>query len=150
MVPEDGKNLNRCFPGDPAGPLADRLAYDITELILGSDAYIDAHCGDLVEALRAVHSVRGRAGRGPGPRPGLAYGLEYVIRQVKGPDRAVAGTTSGAAAEAGIPAITAEAGGCGLVEGTRSACTSRAWTECCDARHGRRSAAGRDPGRRRT
>ena len=39
MVPEDGKNLNRCFPGDPAGTLADRLAYDaFTQLITGSDA----------------------------------------------------------------------------------------------------------------
>ncbi len=27
VVPEDGKNLNRCFPGDPAGTLADRLAH---------------------------------------------------------------------------------------------------------------------------
>ena len=27
VVPEDGKNLNRCFPGDPAGTLAERLAY---------------------------------------------------------------------------------------------------------------------------
>src|SRR5277367_1056065 len=47
VVPEDGKNLNRCFPGDPAGTLADRLAYAaFTELISGSDAYIDVHCGD--------------------------------------------------------------------------------------------------------
>jgi predicted deacylase len=46
----------------------------------------------------------------------MAYGLPYVIRQEKGPDRAVSGTSSGAAAEAGIAAITAEAGGCGLVE----------------------------------
>jgi len=39
-----------------------------------------------------------------------------VIRQEPGPDRAVGGTTSTAAAEIGIPAIIAEAGGCGLVE----------------------------------
>ena len=26
VVPEDGKNLNRCFPGNPAGTLAERLA----------------------------------------------------------------------------------------------------------------------------
>jgi predicted deacylase len=45
-----------------------------------------------------------------------AYGLGYVIRQEPGPDRAVGGSTSAAAAEAGIPAIIAEAGGCGLVE----------------------------------
>jgi uncharacterized protein len=46
----------------------------------------------------------------------LAYGLGYVIRQEAGPGRAVSGTSSGAAAQAGIPGITAEAGGCGLVE----------------------------------
>src|SRR5215475_14235451 len=28
LVPEDGKNLNRCFPGTPDGTLADRLAFD--------------------------------------------------------------------------------------------------------------------------
>jgi uncharacterized protein len=39
-----------------------------------------------------------------------------VIRQEAGPDRAVGGTSSGAAAQIGVPAITAEAGGCGLVE----------------------------------
>src|SRR5208282_6532498 len=53
VVPEDGKNLNRCFPGDPAGTLAERLAYDaFTQLITGSDAYVDAHCVDMVEALQ--------------------------------------------------------------------------------------------------
>src|SRR6201996_2235388 len=52
VVPEDGKNLNRAFPGDPDGTLADRLAYDaFNQLISGSDAYVDAHCGDMVEAL---------------------------------------------------------------------------------------------------
>ena len=28
VVPDDGKNLNRCFPGDASGTLAERLAYD--------------------------------------------------------------------------------------------------------------------------
>jgi uncharacterized protein len=52
VVPEDGKNLNRCFPGRADGTLADRLAYDTFRLLIeGSDAVIDAHCGDLVEAL---------------------------------------------------------------------------------------------------
>jgi hypothetical protein len=45
-----------------------------------------------------------------------AYGLGYVMRQEPGPDRAVGGTTSAAAAAIGVAAITAEAGGCGLVE----------------------------------
>jgi predicted deacylase len=39
----------------------------------------------------------------------------YVIRQEAGPDRAVSGSSSSAAAAVGVPAIIAEAGGCGLV-----------------------------------
>lgn len=117
VVPEDGKNLNRCFPGDPAGTAADRLAYDTyQQLILGSDAVIDAHCGDMVEALQPFTLYEAGPAEDRARDIACGYGLQYVIRQVKGPDRAVAGTTSGAAAEAGIPAITAEAGGCGLVQ----------------------------------
>jgi len=116
-VPEDGKNLNRCFPGDSAGTLAERLAYDaFTKLITGSDAVIDAHCGDMVEALQPFTLYEAGPAEARAREMATAYGLPYVIRQVAGPDRAVAGTTSGAAAEAGIAAITAEAGGCGLVE----------------------------------
>ena len=52
VVPEDGKNLNRCFPGNPSGTLAERLAHaTFTQLISGTDAVIDVHCGDMVEAL---------------------------------------------------------------------------------------------------
>jgi uncharacterized protein len=117
VVPEDGKNLNRCFPGDPAGTLADRLAYDaFTKLITGSDAVIDAHCGDMVEALQPFTLYEAGPAEERARQVATAYGLPYVIRQEAGPDRAVAGTTSAAAAQAGIPAITAEAGGCGLVE----------------------------------
>jgi uncharacterized protein len=117
IVPEDGKNLNRCFPGDPAGSLAERLAYDIfTKLIEGSDALIDMHAGDMVEALKPFALYDAGPGEARAADMAVAYGLGYVIRQEAGPDRAVAGTTSAAAAEAGIPAIIAEAGGCGLVE----------------------------------
>src|ERR1700761_4737152 len=87
VVPEDGKNLNRCFPGDPAGTLADRLAYDaFTQLITGSDASVDAHCGDMVEALQPFALYE--AGPAEDRAHGLAtaYGLPYVIRQVAGPD----------------------------------------------------------------
>jgi uncharacterized protein len=117
VVPEDGKNLNRCFPGSTGGTQADRLAYDaFTKLIQGSDAYIDAHCGDMVEALEPFALYEAGPAESKARDLATAYGLPYVIRQVAGPDRAVSGTSSGAAAAAGIPAITAEAGGCGLVE----------------------------------
>jgi uncharacterized protein len=117
VVPEDGKNLNRCFPGDQQGTLADRLAHDVyTQLILGSDAYIDAHCGDMVESLQPFSLFEAGPAEDKAREMAIAYGLPYVIRQERGEGRAVAGTSSAAAAEAGIPAITAEAGGCGLVE----------------------------------
>jgi hypothetical protein len=117
VVPEDGKNLNRCFPGDPAGTLAERLAYDaFTQLITGSDAYIDAHCGDMVEALQPFALYEAGPAEDRAQALATAYRLPYVIRQAAGPDRAVSGTSSAAAAAAGIPAITAEAGECGLVQ----------------------------------
>jgi predicted deacylase len=117
VVPDDGKNLNRCFPGDPAGTVADRLAHAaFTQLIAGSDALVDAHAGDMVEALEPFALYDAGASEDRARAMAAAYGLGYVIRQAPGPDRAVGGTTSTAAAEIGIPAIIAEAGGCGLVE----------------------------------
>ncbi len=117
VVPDDGKNLNRCFPGDPAGTLAERLAHAaFTQLIEGSDALVDAHAGDMVEALEPFALYDAGASEDRARELAAAYGLGYVIRQEAGPDRAVGGTTSTAAAEIAIPAIIAEAGGCGLVE----------------------------------
>jgi predicted deacylase len=117
LVPDDGKNLNRCFPGDPDGTLADRLAHAaFTQLIQGSDALVDVHAGDMVEALEPFALYDSGPAEARALELATAYGLGYVIRQEPGPDRAVGGTTSTAAAEIGIPAIIAEAGGCGLVE----------------------------------
>ena len=119
VSPGDGKNLNRCFPGDPGGTVSEQLAHAaFTQLITGSDAVIDVHAGDMVEALEPFALYA--AGPSEAGALGLAtaYGPGYVIRQEPGPDRAVGGTTSAAAAGLGIPAIFAEAGGCGLVEET--------------------------------
>ena len=117
VVPDDGKNLNRCFPGNQSGSLAERLAYDtFTKVIEGSDALIDMHAGDMVEALEPFALYDAGPAEARARDLAEAYGLGYLIRQAPGPDRAVAGTTSAAAAEIGIPAIIAEAGGCGLVE----------------------------------
>jgi len=117
VVPNDGKNLNRCFPGNPSGSLADRIAADtFTQIIKGSDALIDMHAGDMVEALQPFALYDAGPAEARARDMATAYGLGYVIRQEPGPDRAVGGTSSAAAAEIGIPAIIAEAGGCGLVE----------------------------------
>jgi predicted deacylase len=132
VVPEDGKNLNRCFPGVYDGTYTDALARSIfDELIAPADCLIDLHGGDLVEALEpfAIYDAspveeRARA-------LAVAFGLPYVVRE--DPQEGLAGMTCSAAARAGIPAIIAEAGGCGqlepepvelLVEGTRNALRS--------------------------
>ena len=74
------------------------------------------HTGDMVEALQPFALYDAGPAEARAREMATAYGLGYVIRQEPGPDRAVAGTTSASAAEIGIPAIIAEAGGCGLVE----------------------------------
>ena len=117
VVPQDGKNLNRCFPGSPAGTLAERLADGVfAQVIRGSDAVVDMHAGDLVEALEPFVLYDGGPVEAEARDLAAAYGLGYVLRQAPGPGFTVAGSTSAAAAAAGIPAIIAEAGGCGLVE----------------------------------
>src|SRR5215468_1303065 len=117
IVPEDGKNLNRCFPGSPDGTLAERLAFAVfSRVIAGSDALVDMHAGDLVEALEPFVMYDGGPAEADARGLATAYGLGYVLRQAPGPGQTVAGTTSAAAAAAGVPAIIAEAGGCGLVE----------------------------------
>jgi hypothetical protein len=115
--PLDGKNINRVFPGRADGSPAERLAsFLMSEIIAGSDAFVDLHGGDLVEALVPfalyqtsdgdnveVHS-REIAG---------AYDLDYIIAGAPG---TVSGAAYAAVAAAGIPAIIAEVGQQGIYD----------------------------------
>jgi predicted deacylase len=128
VVPEDGKNLNRCFPGTYDGTYTDALARSIfDDLIAPSDFLIDLHGGDLVEALEPFAIYDASPVEARARAMAIAFGLPYVVRE--DPAEGLAGMTCSAAAEAGIPAVIAEAGGCGqlepvavelLVEGTRN------------------------------
>jgi uncharacterized protein len=116
LSPPDEKNLNRCFPGDPGGTFSDQLAHHVfTELIAPADALVDLHGGDLVEALEPFtlydNSPVGETARAMA----IAFGLPYVVCTER-EGAAVAGTTSVAAADAGVAGITPEVGGCGLLE----------------------------------
>ena len=54
IVPQDGKNLNRLFPGNPEGTLGDKIAYVLTEEYQKrADFYLDTHGGDLPEVQDA-------------------------------------------------------------------------------------------------
>lgn len=116
VVPVDGENLNRCFPGDPDGGYTQALAHHLfTTFVSGTDYLLDLHAGDLPEALEPFtiydespveHAAHGLA---------LAYGVGHVVRQSSA-NRTVGGSSCAAAADAGIPAIIAEAGQCGILD----------------------------------
>jgi predicted deacylase len=115
VTPQDGKNLNRCFPGDPDGTFSDVLAHHVFEqLIRPSDALIDLHGGDMVEALEPFTLYDESPVDGRARDMALAFGLPYVICTPAGDT--IGGTTSQAAATAGIPAITPECGGIGQLD----------------------------------
>jgi predicted deacylase len=106
VVPEDGKNLNRAFPGTPHGTYTEKLAYDIyTQLIEPADALLDLHGGDLVEALEPFAIYADEASR----ELALAFNLPYVVDSTHGD------LTGMSCASAKLGAI-AEAGGIGQLE----------------------------------
>ncbi len=116
VVPADGKNLNRCFPGDPRGSFSDVLAHAIFEqLIAPASALVDLHGGDLHESLEpfAIYAESGVEARSR--ELATAFGLPWVVRERRA-EGGLGGMTCTAAAEAGIPAIIAEAGGCGVLD----------------------------------
>lgn len=52
LVPQDGINPGRVFPGDPEGSFSEVMAYHITENVLRTaDYYVELHGGDIPEAL---------------------------------------------------------------------------------------------------
>ncbi len=116
VMPQDGKNINRCFPGSRDGTFSEVLARCVfDELIAPSDYLLDLHGGDMVEALEPFtlydespveEQARGLA---------IAFGLPYLVRSAPA-EAPISGTTTGAAAAAGVPAVIAEVGGCGLLE----------------------------------
>jgi predicted deacylase len=116
VTPEDGKNLNRCFPGDPEGTFSEVLAHHVfRELIEPSDALIDLHGGDLVEALEPFTLYDESPVQERAHELAMAFGIRYIIRSERN-GTAIGGTTSAAAADAGIPGIIPEAGGCGQMD----------------------------------
>lgn len=107
LTPLDGKNLNRVFPGDPAGSASERLAHWlVSTLLTGADAYLDLHGGDLIEALTpfALHHADDARARALAE----AFALPYRI-ETRG-----SGMTYAAAHALGVSAVLAEAGGQGL------------------------------------
>jgi predicted deacylase len=113
--PVDWKNLNRVFPGNPAGTLSQRIAYTLTEEIVKKcDGLVDLHCGDGNEALipYTYWMISGAKKMDDFTRTmALAFGIKHVIidesRSRDLQDSKYLGNT---AVLLGKPAITTESG----------------------------------------
>ncbi|MGH2404155.1 MAG: M14 family metallopeptidase, partial [bacterium] len=115
LVPEDGKNPNRVFPGKATGTVSERLAHVLMEtLVAGADAWVDLHGGDIHEELDpfTIYSDGAAADVVAKSRAmAEAYGIPHIIRS-----QSIAGGTYGAASSRGVPAILTEAGGVGQLD----------------------------------
>jgi predicted deacylase len=125
VCPIDNVNPNRVFPGDPNGTYSEQMVFSlINEFVVRADAYIDLHGGDIPEALvpfvicrsatepvEAVNSVEARS-----KAMAMAFGLPYVLAVSKPVQPSKGLSSYAAAAEKGIPAILAEAGGVGQMQ----------------------------------
>ncbi|MDA8344825.1 MAG: M14 family metallopeptidase [Thermaerobacter sp.] len=112
--PLDGKNLNRCFPGDAAGSASERMAARVIAVLREADYWIDMHGGDIHEALVpfTIFSDYGKEEvRRTAQAMAEAYGIPRLIRSAS-----VAGGSYAAAAELGVPAILPEAGQLGQLD----------------------------------
>lgn len=107
VMPEDGQNLNRMFPGDPNGSISQRLAdWLVTAVYPQADAYIDLHGGDLSEALEPFSLFP--LGSEASEALAVAFGLPIAVED------GGEGYTINAAGRLGIPSIIAEVSGNGL------------------------------------
>jgi uncharacterized protein len=95
------------------------LAHHVfSEFVTGSDVLIDLHGGDMVEALEPFALFDDSPVRERAERLARAFGFRYVVCDTTD---TLGGTTSAAAAAAGICGFIAEAGGRGLLEPTEIA-----------------------------
>lgn len=110
-VPEDGKNLNRVFPGRAEGTLSERIAWTITEQLQSrADYYIDVHAGDTSEEVMPFVYYNTAAG------PEIARISEEMASAADMAVRARSEATNGAyssACQRRLPAILMERGGGG-------------------------------------
>lgn len=117
FTPDDRKNLNRSFPGDPSGSLTERIAHGITEQVIRQSHYlIDIHAGDANERLSPSYTAYyAEAGsvelREQSRRMVMAFGLNTIV--LFGGDLTTPASqiyTSAQAVALGIPAMDVESG----------------------------------------
>lgn len=112
----DSLNLNRLFPGHPGGTATHRLAHVLlTEVVSKADYYVDFHGGDMNEEL-IDYAVIAQIGNEKVDKASLEILGKSFDCELLSISSGTSGSC-GAAANMGIPAVVAEAGGYGrLVE----------------------------------
>ena len=114
VMPQDGKNLNRVFPGAADGTPTQKLAAFLESEIIGhTDYLVDLHSGGFCEALTPHVYYHGAAAPNVcavSRRIAELSGAEYLVRsETKNGFYSHAG-------QCGVPAIILERGGCGLLQ----------------------------------
>ena len=121
--PNDLKNLNRSFPGDPQGTITERIAHALTtEVIDRSDYLLDIHSGDANESLRPSYSAYYAEAGGEeviseSRRIAVAFGLETIVQFAGDYDSLNdAIYTSAQAVKRGVAAMDVESGELGIID----------------------------------
>lgn len=113
VVPHDGKNLNREFPGTVDGTQTQRLAAFLeTEIIRNTDCLVDLHSGGFCENLIPHAYYHGAA------KPEVCAASCRMARWTEAKYLVRSEARNGFyshAGQCGVPAIILERGGCGLL-----------------------------------
>ncbi|MDR2947320.1 MAG: succinylglutamate desuccinylase/aspartoacylase family protein [Candidatus Adiutrix sp.] len=110
ILPEDGVNLNRVFPGKPDGGPSERAAWRVTQFQDMADFYLDLHSGDLYEELAPYVYFPGRGD------PAVVEASRQAALVLDAPYMLRSDSTTGAyhsAALRGTPSLLLERGGGG-------------------------------------
>lgn len=113
ISPMDGRLINKLFPGNPRGPVTDRIADKLfREVILKSDYHVDFRGGDL-NSSHLVHTIYLRMGKeidGTSEEMAKVFGLEYVLPGTPDIGHTGKGTLIYEAVDRGVPSIISESG----------------------------------------
>ncbi len=112
ICPLDGRNPNRFFPGNPKGTASEQLDDWLYQNVIKQGNYlVDLHGGDLNEAL-VPFTLFQKFGNKELDQKSLEMARVFGIRYLVSSE--VKGSTTSAAAMAGVPGILAESGGQGV------------------------------------
>ena len=113
VMPQDGKNLNRVFPGAADGTPTQKLAAFLESEIIGhTDYLVDLHSGGFCEALVPHVYYHGAA------KPSVCAESFRIAEMTSAKFLVRSETKNGFyshAGQCGVPAIILERGGCGLL-----------------------------------